>query len=135
MGHGRGFCTICPGVTKTCNHIFFTCHGWAQNAIFYITYPKESTLTCATSFVDILDGGLDKTPPRTTYAFVVYQTCWNLWLHHNQHVFNYKFPNISPRPLVNRQHHILKLLCNTLTCTRSGGKCILSVNTSDLTSR
>lgn len=101
LGHDSGHCTIYLGNIKTCNHIFFDCNkaqrAWIANIHFFKHSPVDNTLSYTSSFIDVLNGGLKKMARGTTYLFVIYQTCWPLWLHHNDRVLNDKVNRFSPR--------------------------------------
>lgn len=79
MGHGDGFCPLCPGQQEINEHIFYTCQkaqqGWAAIANFYKAFPEQSTLIDAQSLIDILDGCLQKNSTSMARLFVVYHTC------------------------------------------------------------
>lgn len=90
LRHGNGCCTVCPGTQKTPEHIFHSYlkdqRGWAGNALYFKPNPYKIYLVDTSSFIDILDSGLAKTPIGSLRLFVIYQTCWTLWLHRNNHI-------------------------------------------------
>lgn len=101
LGHGDGCCTLCLGTPKTPEHIFYSClkaqRGWAGNALNFESNPYESFLVDTSSFLDILDNGLSRTPTGISRLFVIFQTCWSLWLHKNNHVYQHRSPCFAPR--------------------------------------
>lgn len=71
--------------------------GWANNSIYYKSHPTNSSLLEVISIIDIIDMGLQKNSLCTPNMFVVYQTCWNLWIHRNDRMFNKRQHTFSPR--------------------------------------
>lgn len=101
IGHEDNFFSLCPRQPETNDHIFFCFQkaqrGWAAIAILYERQPLNNSLVNAQSIIDIIGNSLSKSPVNTTRLFVVYHTCWNLWTHRNDKVYNhYKQPQLSP---------------------------------------
>lgn len=101
MGHGNGDCLSCPSHIETCNHFFFACthalRAWASNVLYYKEFSTDNNIQRTNSLISNLDLGLVRTTRGTTFLFVLYQTCWSLWLIRNDRVFNQKVNRFSPR--------------------------------------
>lgn len=101
LGHGDGYCPLCPGHEETNEHIFFLCfkaqRGWGATVLFYEPHPRDSSLIEAQSIRDIIDGCLEKSPVATARLFVVHHTCWELWNQRNDRTYNHKHPIFSAR--------------------------------------
>lgn len=101
LGHGDGFCMACLGIRESLEHIFFHCfnaqRGWAGNALFFEPDPYSSYLVDTNSFINILDSALDKTTKGIGRIYVIYQTAWTLWLHHNIKVYQNRPLRFAPQ--------------------------------------
>lgn len=101
LGHRDGNYPLCPSTPESNDHIFFGCfkaqRGWVATTIFYKPHSKDNSLVESQSFIDILDGALQKTLVGTARLYVIYHTYWELWNQRNDRVYNHKHPIFSAR--------------------------------------
>lgn len=89
---------------------FFACikaqRGWSGNILYFEEDPYVSYLVGTSSFINILDSCLEKSPTRMVRLFVIYQTAWTLWLH------NKEYQHCQPRfaPWINVELSIAHLV-------------------------
>lgn len=92
MNIGNNTCSHCPILHKTIHHIFLH-YIHLQFCLYCLACKLDSQLqanilTQASNFLEILDFGLKKNPLSTSCMAITYTACWELWIAHNNFIFN-----------------------------------------------